>query len=227
MEIEELSNSTALEDIWRYAITRFDGRVVLLLPAWLIACSRWPRGSWTTSLLASDWLLCLAWIAAFRLADDLADRDLDRRRRPDRVLCRTSHLSVFHVLLLFLLAIAALATLMLRDGASLVMLIVYAALLKAWYLGRGKLAASAICNYHMVLLKYAAITLVLIGSRNWLRSENTWLAAFIAYGALCVWEVVHDADLRGSSTARRIAAAEFLLVVLASLLAASLNLTTS
>ncbi len=161
-----------------------------------MACSRWARGAWSTSLLPSDWLLCFAWVATFRLADDLADRELDRRRRPDRVLCRTRHERAFHVFLGGLMAMAALATLTLREWKSLVIVVVYGFLLKAWYLGRGKLAASVVCNYHIVLSKYAVITLVLIGSQHRVDWVSASLAAFIAYGLMCVWEVVHDADLR-------------------------------
>jgi hypothetical protein len=215
METEALSKRNAIDDLRRYFVSRMDWRITLLLPALLLALSRWGSSRLDADSVLTDWLTCLTWIVSFRLADDLADRKLDQTRHADRVLCTTRYVAAFKTCLAILILLGMVTTFAFQGIESLVLLAAYGVLLTSWYLGRKRSGLGAVWNYHVVLLKYAVLTLSLIDSTFWLRTPKPILVAFIAYWLVCVFEVLHDADLRCKPVARRAAMWEVGLIVLA------------
>jgi len=147
-------------------------------------------GGWSGfSALAIDALLALALVVAFRIWDDLADRDRDRVKHPDRVVVRASSTAPLRAAG-WMLAFGATVALHFTQGrGSARLLWVYMAILGMSYQRRGQRSAAA---ERILLLKYAVCTLALIGlPAAWTaRGLSSAAAAFLA---ACVYEWWHDA----------------------------------
>ena len=132
----------------------------------------------------------LALLAQFRLWDDLADRERDRREHPDRVLPRTSDATPFAAACVWL-GILNLSVAAWRGGtlsASLLALLDVAA--AVWYTARpaGRTAASDL----VLLAKYPLFVLILADApagSGWALAAS----AGIVYVAACAFEIWHDA----------------------------------
>lgn len=176
-----------------------------LLPAVLLVVVATLAGrGWTGfSTLGTDALLALALVVALRIADDLADRDRDRVKHPDRVLVRasasasastsTSTSSTAAPLRAagWILALGATVALHFTLGrGSAVLLWVYMAVLGMSYRLRGLRGGAA---ERILLLKYGVFTLALIGLPGALAPRGL-LAAAAAFIAACVYEWWHDAE---------------------------------
>lgn len=157
--------------------------VVLVVIA-VLAGGGWPG----TFSLVIDALLALALVATFRILDDLMDRERDRTRHPDRVMVRAASTDVFAVASWILVAAALLVIDATRTRASVVLLLVYMAVLALSYaLRRTRTAATD----RILLLKYGVFTLVLIGMPAAV-STRALLSAAAAFTAACVYEWWHD-----------------------------------
>lgn len=132
------------------------------------------------ALLAACWATCL--VAAFRLWDDLVDRDLDRRRGLRRVVVVAPNLGPFYALLATL-GIGALVLALPSDSALLV--IALAAALALWYYGLRPRHPNAVLHTQLLLLKYPAFVYLL--SRQ-VSDAPPWLGMTLVYGGMTLYE---------------------------------------
>jgi 4-hydroxybenzoate polyprenyltransferase len=160
-----------------------------LLPAGLLVVAATHIGrAWSFSV--SDTAAAFGLVIAFRIWDDVMDRDRDRATHPERVAVRAASTTP----LTSAAAAVALAAVILIGAAhglaSVGFLAVYSAVLAASYATRG--ARSAIREW-ILLLKYGVFTLVLIGLPAAL-TPRALLSAAAAFAAACVYEWLHDAE---------------------------------
>lgn len=148
-------------------------------------------------------------VFAFRVWDDLEDRQYDAAHHPDRVLASSNRIAPFVV---FAVALAAAgmvpAVLIARLAEQIAIINIAIIVLIAWYHRRANDGPS-LANAHMVLLKYPLIAFALAPVRP-------RMPAIVAlYLALCAFEVFDDPVLRASPRGRRIAMAEAVVGALA------------
>ena len=199
---------SSTELVGRYLAER--ARLNVFAPlALLVACA----GAFTAHGVASAnafgvaTVQALLLIVAFRVWDDLEDRDRDAREHPERVMVRAGRVSPF-VGLACALALGGLVPTMLSpQPGRLGAVVAGAAVLFVWYRVRPK-PATGVVGGHIVLLKYPAIALSVAPSVP----SPAVLASL--YLVLCVYECFDDPSLRASIVARRIAFAELALVPL-------------
>jgi 4-hydroxybenzoate polyprenyltransferase len=174
-------------------------RPARILPAVLLVVIATLAGSgWSgSSALATDALLALALVVAFRIWDDLVDRDRDRIKHPDRVVVRAASTSPLRAAG-WMLAFGATVALHFTQGrGSAVLLCTYVAVLAASYRRRilpaVASAKAGAASDRILLLKYGVFTLALIGlPAAW--TARGLLSAAAAFLAACVYEWWHDAE---------------------------------
>jgi 4-hydroxybenzoate polyprenyltransferase len=138
----------------------------------------------------SDIAAAFGLVIAFRVWDDVMDRERDRSRHPERVLVRASSTTAFiagaAVVGIGAVILAGVA----RGLASVWLLAAYSALLAASYARRGP--RSAVREW-ILLLKYGVFTLALIGLPAALTPRGL-VSAGAAFATACVYEWFHDAE---------------------------------
>lgn len=161
----------------------------------------------------------LAWllVLGFRLWDDLADRDEDCARHPERVLAQATSLAPFRVALVVLtlggaVGLASLGGVVPRLG----LLALVVAGLGVWYGGFRRLWPSPVVHYHVVLGKYPAVVALLGEPPAGVHAGRALPVLAVVYLALCVYESLHDVRLRVAPGARRALAVDVVLLVVAS-----------
>jgi 4-hydroxybenzoate polyprenyltransferase len=208
MEILELFGSP-IDDLGRYLRTRVPIRIYLPLALFLTVAGQ--AGGRPPGLLGLAFLVGLAYVLVlgFRLWDDLIDREHDRVRHPDRVLLQAGSVRVFRGLLIVTFAVAA-AMVASREGAAsqLAAMAILCGALFVWYRVRGRFRAGGIVNYHLVLLKYPVIVYVLCSPSREAGLSHLLMAMVLVYLCFCIYEVLHDADLRAAQGARAALALE-------------------
>ena len=163
-----------------------------LLPAGLLLVLAALAGrGWSSGIaLVVDAAVGLALVIAFRIWDDLADRERDRARHPERVSVRAASVAPLWIATAAAGA-AALALLGLaRGSASVALVAAYALVLAAVYAARGPRSAS---SDRILLLKYGVFTLALVGIPAAFTLRGL-LAAAASFSAACVYEWWHDAE---------------------------------
>jgi len=163
-----------------------------LLPAGLlvVAATLAGRGwSWDAAT-ASDIAAAFGLVIAFRMWDDVMDRERDRSRHPERVVVRALSTTPFTTAAMGVAAVAVILVGSAHGFASVGILAVYTALLAASYATRGP--RSAIREW-ILLLKYGVFTLALLGLPAALTLRGL-LSAAAAFAAACVYEWWHDAE---------------------------------
>lgn len=163
-----------------------------LLPAVaLVAVAALLGRGWTGPAdAATDAVLALGLVVAFRIWDDLMDRERDRARHPDRVLVRASSTAPVPAAAWTLGAGVAILLALTRGLPLVVGLAAYSVVLAASYVARGPRSAA---SDRILLLKYGLFALALMG----LPAASTargLLAAAAAFVAACVYEWWHDAE---------------------------------
>jgi 4-hydroxybenzoate polyprenyltransferase len=161
------------------------GRV---LPAGLlvVAAALIGRG-WTT---LSDVAAAFGLVIAFRVWDDVMDRERDRVSHPERVVVQASSTIPF-IVAAAVVAIGAAALVGAAHGLrSLSFLAAYTVILAASYASRR--TRSAIREW-ILLLKYGVFTLALIGLPAALTPRGL-LSAAAAFAAACIYEWLHDTE---------------------------------
>jgi hypothetical protein len=174
---------------WRaYMQTRYPLAVFgpLALALCLAAGAAGHKSIWGSLLLA--WLLVLQ----FRLEDDLFDRACDAHEHPERVLVHTAHIGSFLVLLLGL-GIVNVLFVRLRGPLQLSVYLALSLAFAMWYSLRKALGMPALLHAHALPLKYAAFVFLI---RPPELGPPTWLALGMVYLAFCIYEGVHDRQLR-------------------------------
>lgn len=145
-------------DIGAYLGTRFQLMRFLPLAAFLVLAGSSQASpsqplAWLSALLQAVFLVLL-----FRIWDDIADLDEDRRYRPGRILGTTRHLNAFLVLSGLLVAING--VLLLWREASYVKPAAFVVLcigLLGWYRLRPTDSSPGLTNSFLLMLKYPAI----------------------------------------------------------------------
>jgi hypothetical protein len=162
-------------------------------------------------------VVAYALVFQFRLWDDLADRDRDRRNHPERVLAKVGSSRGFVFLLVVVFAVN-LGLLALRTGPSRIItyLLLNAAAL-IWYLGLRSLVADATTRAHVLLLKYPVIVYLLAGWFS--RGSGGYLALSMAlvYLCFCIYELLHDPELVDGRSSRLLAVEAATLVAIPTL----------
>jgi hypothetical protein len=213
MEIAELFTASERASLYRYFSTRFKWPIVTALPCLLAGLASVAKWEWDISGLVISCLLALTLVIPFRLADDLADRQRDQLKYPNRELCKAKSLRSYLIVLVFSLFFATVLIVQLRGVVATTILLITTCWIAFWYKVREPLQSSAILNYHIVLTKYIAFVWILIASdANALHvTVHGWWSALTAYVVLLLWEVIHDDTHRNSATARGLAVIEFVL----------------
>jgi hypothetical protein len=157
----------------------------LLRAGLLVAAATLAGRGWTTS---SDVAAAFGLVIAFRIWDDLMDRDRDRAAHPERVSSRASSVTPLIVAAAAVAIGAAMLMGAVRGLASVSLLAAYTAVLAASYATRGP--RSAVREW-ILLLKYGVFTLALIGLPAALTLRGL-LSAAAAFAAACVYERFHD-----------------------------------
>lgn len=183
-----MSSAWSIAELLAYRRTRFPlvrfGLLALFLTLATAATDETPM----LSRAAQHLLLVLPWLFQFRLADDLADRERDRRDYPDRVLVRANP-RPFVALLVLLTAGNTLLTAWLLPTPRWLEFLALTGLFLIWYTAARHLPFPAGI---VVLLKYPALVYLLSdpgpGRNRWLLAEVLVLvgACFLAY------EILHD-----------------------------------
>jgi 4-hydroxybenzoate polyprenyltransferase len=208
MEIVELFDSP-INDLGRYLRTRVPVRIYLPLALFLTVAGQ--AGGRPPALPGLAFLVGLAYVLVlgFRLWDDLIDRERDRSRHPDRVLSQVGSVRVFRGFLFVTFAVAA-AMVASREGAAsrLAATAFLCGGLFIWYRVRGRFHVKGIVNYHLVLLKYPVIVYILGSPSLQAGLSHLLMAMVLVYLCFCIYEVLHDADLRAAQGARAALALE-------------------
>jgi hypothetical protein len=212
-----MSSTELLRAYWS---ERYPALVYVPLAALIVAAGTVAAGAAITPMVAAESIgLAFALVLLFRVWDDIADREEDRIRAPQRVVARAA--SVAPLLgLMAALACASVALLVIRARfTDLVLFIAMAAGLAVWYATRARLGAGPLVNAHVLLLKYPLIALIATPAATQLQLAPTITALSALYLGLCVRELLDDSRIRAD---RRVPG---LLSVEAALLAGLLFLT--
>jgi 4-hydroxybenzoate polyprenyltransferase len=161
---------------------------VLLVVVAALTGRGWPG----TATIATDMAAAFGLVVAFRVWDDLMDRERDRVRHRDRVLVRVSSTVTLQVAAWIMAAVAAVLLGQTRGFASVVFLAGYAAVLTTSYVTLGRSSRSA-ARDRILLLKYGVFTLALIGLPA-ASSARALVSAAAAFVAASVYEWWHDAE---------------------------------
>ena len=184
---------------------------LVLLAAWCHSPPQSLPPDWRVALI--DMLLAALLLTQFRIWDDLADVPLDRRSKPNRTLCNTSHRGVFRLIVIVLAAATASLVANTSDRTAFPLLGGLTLLMICWYWFPPRSSWRGL-NYHIVLLKYPVFILLIDSRRAPLSGDTTILQTIIGvYLLLCVFEVCHDRMLRQRTRFRLVAGVEACLLL--------------
>jgi len=150
-------------------------------------------------------LQALGLMLAFRIWDDIEDREFDRIRHPDRVLASVSTTSPFQVLG-FAIAMAALFPLTMSQFAvrRLAAVGLATALLAAWYGARSKRRRRHALGEHVLAIKYPLIAYTVAPRLPAAPITPRVIAIlFVVYAVICAFDYADDVELRHAFTSRR------------------------
>jgi len=142
----------------------------------------------TASLLARDAIQATLLVYAFRIWDDLADRARDRREHPDRVTVRAASITPLVLPAIAMWMGGAVLTFIASEARTAWVLVAYTTALGVWYLTRRSVTGLGL---HLILAKYAAIAVVIMGYERAITPRGASVAAII-YLAVCIYEWAHD-----------------------------------
>jgi 4-hydroxybenzoate polyprenyltransferase len=135
-----------------------------------------------------------ALVLAFRIRDDIADREVDRQRHPGRITVAVDDVTPLASIVYWTLGFAA--ALVAVSPARLSGLLVLAAtvlLVFGWYRWRDALRPSRVVNAAVVLLKYPAIAfLAAIAGTSAAPSRIPVVGLTAIYLVACIYERLHD-----------------------------------
>ncbi len=172
-----------------YARERIVRGPVLAAVALVAAGAQIGRGSLSGAAAAIDVAISLCLVLAFRIWDDLMDRERDRVHHAERIVVRAKSTTVF-VATAACLGTASLAAVRRLNGdLSAALLVAFTGLLAAWYATRGRRSAA---GDRVLLLKYAVFTLALMGPAA--VTPRGLVSALGVYLAACLYEWRHDRE---------------------------------
>jgi 4-hydroxybenzoate polyprenyltransferase len=177
--------------------------LVFLPAAGALALSAHFGGSHQDGCLFVDGVMALLLLAQFRLWDDLADRESDRRHHPNRVLVRARRTTRFVAVCLMLAEVNFVAVTWRSGLAGAIALGVVHLAAAGFYLVRPK-RRTALGDL-LLLAKYPAFVVVLSATPLTPSTALFW-SALSVYAAACVVEIVHDPSGPLSRTLRSLRA---------------------
>ena len=180
--------------------------MLLLLAAWLPSL---PKDALTA---VNQVLIAANLLAMFRLWDDLSDLTSDRITNPDRVLCQTSHHASFRWtgVSLTLTATSMLMFTNPRSGVGFALLVIVFAI---YYKLRWRSSWPRL-SYHLLIFKYPCFIALICSCQNQTIGKLHLMLMLVAYFILCIYEVVHDPNLRADTWCRTIAGIELLAAII-------------
>ena len=176
--------------------------VLALMARWIVPASSVPIGAIATAALQA-----LALTVAFRVWDDIEDRDIDRVRDPARVTVTASSTLPLTSLGLTLSS-AAVASLMAEPFAlrRLAAVSIATAILSVWYGVRPGDGSRHALGEHILAVKYPLFAYAIAPE---LPSDVVTIRATVIFAALyvliCIYEYADDVELRQLFTSRRAA----------------------
>jgi len=202
-------SSSFERDLLTYIGTRFRPRVALLLPLVLVLFALRERIINPRECIFA-FVLAQLLVFELRLWDDLSDRERDRHRHPERLLCQRESVRPFVVLLGLLLLFNISLVAVVLPWQSLMTLVALHVALAVWYAVRPLAGWGPVLNYHLILLKYPAIVVALGAQAHFegahMETARNWtpvcVSAALIYLMLCIHEVVHDVSLHTVPLAR-------------------------
>jgi 4-hydroxybenzoate polyprenyltransferase len=147
------------------------------------------RGFSTAAGLAADLAISFCLVVAFRVWDDVMDRERDRVRHPERVVVRTGSTASLSLAASGLATAGAAVLFRTHGPASVWLLLAFSGVLATWYAVRGMRSAA---GDRMLLFKYAVFTLALIGPAA--VTPRGLASALGVYLAACLYEWLHDRE---------------------------------
>ena len=198
---------SALEPFVGYLRQRARLRLFVPLSILLALMAHWmiPTSSAPVSAIATAALQALALTLAFRVWDDVEDRDIDRVRHPTRVTVATRSTVPFTMLGLTLSA-AAVASLVAEPFAlrRVAAVSIATAILSVWYGVRPADGSRHVLGEHVLATKYPLFAYAIAPE---LPSDLVTIRAAVILAALyafiCIYEYADDAELRQLFTSRR------------------------
>lgn len=180
-----------MDELFRYLRTRILHWPVILLSLALLVTLLLSAAAVEPMALWPQAVFLLAAMFTFRLWDDLADREYDRLRHPDRVIVQARDLVPYVAVVAAGLTLLALA---LRDNPRhlTAFLGLTAVLAVLYHGGIGRVLARP-ARAGLVLVKYPLFVYLLV-----VPSRRAWLAGVALYLLLLVCEWRDDTDLHSS-----------------------------
>jgi len=172
-----------------YARARLIRRPVLAAVLLVAACANVARGLSTAIVLAQDFAIALSLVIAFRIWDDVMDREFDRVRHPERLAIAPGSVAALSLAASCLALTGAGALLRVHGIAPVALLIAFTGLLAAWYALRNARTAA---GDRILLFKYAIFTLALTGPAPF--TPRAVAVALGVYLTACVYEWRHDPE---------------------------------
>lgn len=171
-----------------YVRERFPLQLYVPLAAFVAVAASPRDGTWRTGVL--DGAYALALLLQFRTWDDLADRERDAVRHPQRVLVRAPQVTPV-IAFCGALAVLNLCVAVWRDGSGVAVAVLAAvdAAFGAWYLSRG---TQSVAGDLLLLAKYPTILVIVAGGRAADAPLQIAIGAAAFYAAACVYEAWHD-----------------------------------
>jgi 4-hydroxybenzoate polyprenyltransferase len=141
---------------------------------------------------------------AFRVWDDLEDRDADAAHHPERVMGRSGRVAPFVVLIVVLGISGVLSFLALSEPLQRSMAIAVAAgILSGWYAVRPSENWNPVAGGLIVLVKYPLIAYAIAPALPDAPSSRTLVVLGALYAFICAYEYADDAELRHFISSRR------------------------
>lgn len=212
------------KDLVSYLATRFPASRFVPLSVFLAAAGlvQSPPGNISPWLVAAG--LALILVLLFRLCDDIADREHDRRTHPERVLCNRQNINSYLSLTAILFVFNGLALTWLHDSYFKPLgYLVLCAYLFAWYRFRPVTSPPGHLNSHMVLLKYPVIAWLISTPPADSDRALYYFSLLSVYLIFIVFEILDDHNLRQLPRAKISLIANLLLLTGVWVLIALLN----
>ena len=167
---------------------------------WLVPTSAFESGAFVESATQAFVL-----VLAFRVWDDLEDRNADRARHPERVMARSGRTAPFIAAIALLMVAGIIWLLESRDPLARIVAIAIAACgLSLWYGTRRLENWNRVAGGHIVLAKYPLIAYAVAPT---LPPASTVVRTILLLGGLyaliCIYEYVDDPELRQILFSRR------------------------
>lgn len=143
----------------------------------------------------------------FRLWDDLADLATDRITHPNRVLCRSSNERAFQWTCR-VLGTTALSLLLLTNPMNGIGFVLLTITFAVYYRLPWRSSWPRL-SYHLLTIKYPCFVALISICADQPISALRLMLMLVTYLSLCIYEVVHDPQLRADFWCQLIAATEF------------------